>query len=230
MMNTQITTDDTLTMLLAARHAVVYDLDVKRLIKVRETCDAVVRVQEGTEVICDDAFRGNKTVRRVVLPSSVRSIGKNAFTGCVNLQEVLFPPCLELIGECAFAGCGLDLIELEPAEGVTCTVQAKAFASCPNLSDVFLHKGVMLEGRMTFVECKRLKRVYFQETGQCTHEAMSTMFLGCDNLDAIFVPHDDGPLYQFNSEGYDTEGHAHCDFTPLIDFPELYGEDKWWEM
>ena len=39
-------------------------------------------VREGTEVICDGAFRGFESLQSITIPNPVRNIGNNAFRGC----------------------------------------------------------------------------------------------------------------------------------------------------
>lgn len=49
----------------------------------------------------------NNNIRRVVIPSSVKSIGHEAFTFIESLSEVILSEGLEIIGEFAFADCPL---------------------------------------------------------------------------------------------------------------------------
>ena len=39
-------------------------------------------VREGTEVICDGAFRGFESLQSITIPNPVRNIGNNAIRGC----------------------------------------------------------------------------------------------------------------------------------------------------
>lgn len=45
-------------------------------------------VENGTEVICDDAFRQLYVLGRVLLPSTVKHIGYYAFGFCESLGEI----------------------------------------------------------------------------------------------------------------------------------------------
>ena len=53
----------------------------------------------------DGAFKGNKTVTTVKIPSTVATIGKDAFKGCVALTKITLPSKCTKIGANAFNGC-----------------------------------------------------------------------------------------------------------------------------
>ncbi|MBE5871087.1 MAG: hypothetical protein E7294_07505 [Lachnospiraceae bacterium] len=54
--------------------------------------------------IADNAFKGNKKLTSVTIPSSVVSIGKNAFSGCTALKKITIPAGVTTIGANAFKG------------------------------------------------------------------------------------------------------------------------------
>ncbi len=58
------------------------------------------------EQIRQNAFRGNETVTRAVIPEGITEVGDSAFLGCVNLTEVSFPRSLRVLKNHAFEGCG----------------------------------------------------------------------------------------------------------------------------
>ena len=62
-------------------------------------------VIEGTEVICDGAFRGSRYLQSVTIPNSVTSIGDYAFSSCESLQSVTIPNSVTSIGDFAFYSC-----------------------------------------------------------------------------------------------------------------------------
>lgn len=55
--------------------------------------------------IADKAFKNNRRLVKIVIPSSVKSIGKEAFRGCTGLKEITLPPSVKSIGKKAFYGC-----------------------------------------------------------------------------------------------------------------------------
>ena len=54
--------------------------------------------------IADNAFKGNKKLKKVTIPSGVTSIGKNAFSGCSALTSVVIPEGVKTIAANAFKG------------------------------------------------------------------------------------------------------------------------------
>lgn len=86
------------------------------LIKCTST-DPVVRVPEGVTAIGPKAFLvqpygQNSTMTEVVLPSSLRVIGKNGFQNCINLTKVALPEGLETIEDGAFSFSGVKELTL----------------------------------------------------------------------------------------------------------------------
>lgn len=59
----------------------------------------------GTEVIGQGAFYGNKELKLVILPSSVKRIDSRAFGDCTALEQVVLQEELEKIEEKVFQGC-----------------------------------------------------------------------------------------------------------------------------
>ena len=77
-----------------------------------------ITVPEGVREIKDRAFSRCEHLERVVLPSSLRIIGKEAFKGCSMLSEAIIPEGVESIGDGAFSGCDhLERIVLPPSLG-----------------------------------------------------------------------------------------------------------------
>lgn len=69
-----------------------------------ERDEALYIVPEGVIEIGDGAFLGSK-LKKVVLPSSIKKIGKEAFDYCKKLKDIVLPSSLLSIGESAFSYC-----------------------------------------------------------------------------------------------------------------------------
>ena len=70
--------------------------------------NAVYCVPEGTRKIGNYSFHAHfnfPSVEKVILPNSVRSIGRYAFADCVDLKKIELPDELDLIGDNAVKGC-----------------------------------------------------------------------------------------------------------------------------
>ena len=57
------------------------------------------------------AFKGNTSLTKVVIPEGVEALQNEAFHSCASLTDVTFPSTLKKIGNNAFSGCGSDAQE-----------------------------------------------------------------------------------------------------------------------
>lgn len=62
-------------------------------------------IPAGTTEIAPRTFDGNKALRSVHVPGTVKQIGDRAFADCVNLNEVCLEEGIQAIGRNAFTGC-----------------------------------------------------------------------------------------------------------------------------
>ena len=116
---------------------------------------------------------GDKALKRVVLPSELKSIGKATFAGCTSLTQVVFPATLDSIADFAFAGCAalesvtlpasvrhvgngafmrctaLESFVVEPSSQLT-KLDATALMDCPHLQTVVLGEAVRSMGARVF--------------------------------------------------------------------------------
>lgn len=142
-----------------------YSPDGKKLLKAnpqRET----YQIKEGTEIICDCAFKGCKGIKTLILPCSVKNIGDAAFMCCKNLTTLELPEGIEHIGKWAFSGIGLKEIKLPSSlkvieeylfhESIALTnveipdsvqvIKAKAFSYCLALTQIKLPDSILSIG------------------------------------------------------------------------------------
>lgn len=112
--------------------------------------------------IGDSAFNYNTTAEKIILPSTVRQIGRLAFYECDNLIEVTLPDGLEKIGERAFADC--DQLKGIVIPATTTEIAEDAFSDC---------------GALESIEVEENNAVYYDE-GNCLIERESaTLVRGC---------------------------------------------------
>lgn len=88
---------------------------------------------EGCPVVSIEpgAFKDNKTLKSVVLPSTLQSIGAEAFSGCLNLQSLTLNNGLTTIGENAFYNCQ-KLTEVVMPNSLS-NIHPTAFSQCDNI-------------------------------------------------------------------------------------------------
>ena len=162
-------------------------------------------IPEGTEVIKDEQFKDVTNLKKIVIPSSVTTIGTNAFYGCsaeiawaqgykmTVLGEFAFagykgtslvvPNGVTCIEYKAFAGC-IDLVSVEIPNGVT-QIGASAFESCQNLTSVVIPDGVTQIRERAFADCFGLTSVVIPDS---VTQIGASAFENCYNLTGVEIP------------------------------------------
>ena len=108
--------------------------------------------------ISDDGFSILRdSLKEVVLPDTIRSIGRGAFRDCSYLRKVTYGRGLEEIGDDAFAGC-TSLVRAGIRKGAV-RIGTRAFDGCSSLAGVNLPEGLTEIGDFAFRGCSALKRV-----------------------------------------------------------------------
>ena len=101
-----------------------------------------------TLIACLDSAKS-----RVVIPSTVKTIGNEAFCGR-TLQEAVLPESIETIGACAFMDCQ-QLRKINIPEKVT-EIRGSTFENCYKLYDLTIGKGVRIIESDAFSGCAEL--------------------------------------------------------------------------
>ena len=61
------------------------------ILELYQTYDSEITIPEGVHTIAEGALKGNAGLRRVVLPSTLKTICASAFKGCRQLHDIQFP-------------------------------------------------------------------------------------------------------------------------------------------
>ena len=145
--------------------------------------------------IDDACFKGNKKLNKIVIPSSIKSIGSSSFEDCSNLEHVAFPSSLTSIENSAFYKCCL-LKRIEIPAFVTpignetipssfLLIGFSAFKECTSLKEVSLPYNANFQDENTFYGCSSLSQIdiplYASEIGINT-------FYGCSSLTRVIIP------------------------------------------
>ena len=156
--------------------------------------------------IGDNAFSGC-SIKELILPDSIKSIGKfsfdncdeltkvklsanlktipeQAFLGCEQLQEIKLPDNLEVIESNAFTSCrSLENIVL-PSD--LKKIKFGAFSNCQKLKSITLPSSLNEIGQSVFADCIRLSSLTFAEG--YSNNITWGMFRNCTSLSSVIIP------------------------------------------
>ncbi len=116
-----------------------------------------VTLNEGLESIGNNAFQTCKTITDIIIPNSVKTIGKYAFGICFGLKTIKLGSGLTQIGEFAFYNCS-NLLGIEIPDSVL-TIGNSAFNSCEKLSTVKIGTGLSKISDAMFRYCEALTSI-----------------------------------------------------------------------
>ena len=102
-----------------------------------------------------DAFYMMDSLKTVVLPQNLETIGESAFRNCAALENITFPASLKTIGRYAFQSCKM-LKKVVLPEGVT-TLGYCSFGNCTQLQEV------VLPSTVTNVDCAFIKSLQIRK-------------------------------------------------------------------
>lgn len=149
-----------------------------------ENPQGVIRIPNGVTDIAEGVFYNKDDITRVIIPSSVVSIGKEAFYDCYNLTSVEFlGPGLKIIGESAFAGCE-NLANIVLPNTLT-TIGIAAFMYCKNITTVNIPNSVVTIGNDAYRYCSMLRTLTI---GSGVTNLEEYIFGDCDTLTSVTIP------------------------------------------
>ena len=139
-------------------------------------------VKEGTKAIAGNAFYGNKRLRSISFPQSLKSIGNFAFYNCVLLSEISLPTTTYKIGNGAFENC--TSLTSATLGNVTDMGESGdgAFEGCKNLKSVKFSAGTTAIGSRAFCGCSALSSV---DLGGSVKHIPDEAFYGCSSLETF---------------------------------------------
>lgn len=141
-----------------------------------------IKLNEGIEVIGENAFKGCKNLIDVTIPASVTKIAKNAFKACESLNtQNLFAQNANLteLGEGAFSSTKMDSIVLPESVKI---IGNDCFKDS-SVKTITLPAGLERIGNYAFYNCTKLAKVYTD--GVANAQIGVYAFAQCESLDFI---------------------------------------------
>lgn len=158
-------------------------------------------------MIDNNAFRGNKTIERVVLPDSITTVGEYAFYDCDNLRSVTLGEGLKKIDSYAFARCeNLSSVEYTDRTNITdlgvypfaddelllggeefVIIGGVLFAYNGIDEMVVIPDNVYVIADYVFRDCISMEKLVFGVDSQLT-SILSYAFYGCDSVLEVVLP------------------------------------------
>ena len=106
-----------------------------------------------------NAFKGYDELTEIVIPDSVTYLGLGAFEGCTSLTSAVIGDGITFIPAYAFNGCS-NLKTLKMGSGIL-SIEMYAFSGCSSLTEITLPKTLTAIGYGSFYGCASLSDVYF---------------------------------------------------------------------
>ncbi len=95
-----------------------------------------------------NCFKGNTTIKSVVISEGITSMGNAVFYGCTSLENITIPSTVTSTGNAAFYNC-TSLKNVKIADGVT-TIGNSAFRGCTSLETITIPASVTTIGTQVF--------------------------------------------------------------------------------
>ena len=134
-----------------------------------------------------NAFTGNTEItsfEELKYFTGLTEIAANAFKGCTELGKVVLPSSIKTIGESAFEGCDKMTTELNIA---LVSIGKKAFYGCNAITYFYLRNNVAFVGEGAFAHCASLTR-FIVQSGNTNYKAVTDILFNADNTVVIAYP------------------------------------------
>ena len=135
------------------------------------------------ETLGDETFYGCKSLVSVTLPSSLTTIGNSVLMGCENLKEIAIPSSVTEIGYMTFYRC--ESLESVIIPASVTKIGGEAFENCESLVSVTLPSSLTTIENAVFVGCKNLKEITIPNS--VTSLGYMT-FYRCESLESVIIP------------------------------------------
>ena len=141
--------------------------------------------------------KNNEKIQKVVVPSSVKTIGEEAFSSCTSLTSITIPESVTIIKD-------------------------NVFYDCISLSSITIPKSVTTIGSNAFLYCTKLKEIKVEEENQ-NYCSVDGILFSKDKSELVCYPDNkDGAVYEIPETVVTIGNNAfnHCNKLTKITIPE----------
>lgn len=131
-----------------------------------------------------DCFENDSVIKKLVIPSSIKSIESGAFYGCKNLKEIEFSEGLEAIYMSAFANTGVEIVELPNSLKI---LDMQAFYECENLKYIKLGNNIKDFNANILEMSPSVEEVDFESEGK-NFKSVNGVIYNNDMTELIYYP------------------------------------------
>lgn len=129
------------------------------------------------------SMKSKVSLKTIVLPTNIVSIGNSAFYGCTGLTNITIPNTVTSVQFGAFAGC-INMTNLELGNSLT-TIGPAAFRECSKLSSLNLPTSLKSLGASAFSYCNNITGSVV--IGNSVDTIGSNAFYRCSKLNNITI-------------------------------------------
>ena len=118
-----------------------------------DEAEVIIPTDKVFTILSDKVFRGHSEITSISIPDSVTDIGEFVFDGCVNLRRLRLPSNLRTLWGDSFVRCGIEEIVLPDHLRI---IPPYAFKDCKNLRRVVCGAGLEKIYAWAFSGCDKL--------------------------------------------------------------------------
>ncbi len=171
----------------------------KHLLSVKAECE----IKNDTVSVAGEAFANRNDIKKVTIPSSVKSIGDKAFASSEGIEEVVFEEGLEILGHNCFEYSSVKSVKLPLSlqiiggeafmhsgiKGITIPdnvidIGDRVFEGCYDLESVTLGKNLGHIGSGAFRTCHMLKSITIPDS---VWKIENYAFSYCSKLEKVTI-------------------------------------------
>lgn len=184
-------------------------------------------LSNGLDSICEQAFYKDPKLNKLILPITLKYIGKNAFLGNNGIKELTIPKSVSSIESFCFFDCyGIEKISFEGGE--LKDINDHVFANCEGLKELVLGEGIETIDEYAFSGCDSLESITLPKSITYLSE---NLFEGCDRLSTVKIYKEDGNYDKESNEGIFTSSETFNYITKkglsvklLVPVPDKYSD------